>query len=89
VGTPTNLSLFSLAGIQFRGGVPELTSSDLFFVSYASPVAADGSLELRFVAGEAVTFVAGSALVVPEPRTALLFALAAASAAFFASRRPR
>jgi hypothetical protein len=89
VGTPTNLSLFSLAGIQFRGGVPELTSSDLFFVSYASPVAADGSLELRFVAGEGVTFVAGSALVVPEAGPALLLALAGALGAVLRAYAPR
>ena len=62
----------------FTGGVDEGTTSDLFFVSYASPLATDGSLELFFRAGEGITFADGTALVVPEPGTALLLALSAA-----------
>lgn len=62
----------------FTGTVDEGTTSDLFFVSYAGPLATDGSLELRFLAGEAVNIADGTALIVPEPGIALLLALSAA-----------
>jgi hypothetical protein len=64
--------------VLFLGTVDEGTTSDRFFVSYASPLATDGSLELLFVAGEAVNLVQGVALIVPEPGTVLLLTLAKA-----------
>lgn len=63
---------------HFQGLVDEGSSSDLFFVSYASPIATDGSLELFFRAGSGVNLADGLALIVPEPGMAGLLALGAA-----------
>lgn len=59
----------------FLGEVLEGETSNEFFVSYASPIATDGSLELFFQAGEGVSFARATALVVPEPGTSLLLAV--------------
>jgi hypothetical protein len=73
----------------FTGIVDEGTTSDRFFVSYASPIATDGSLELFFRAGEGITFADGTALIVPEPGTALLLALGGALATAWSLRSRR
>lgn len=72
----------------FFGSVDEGTTSDRFFVSYSS-IATDGSLELFFRAGEGITFADGTALVVPEPGTALLLALGATLTAMRSVRSTR
>ena len=74
---------------KFTGSVAEGTTSDRFFVSYAGPIATDGSLELFIRAGEGITFTDGTALVVPEPGTALLLALGAALTAALSVRARR
>lgn len=84
-GIPPDFNLdegtISGSSALFTGLIDEGTTSDLFFVSYASPLATDGSLELFFRAGEGITFADGFALIVPEPGTALLLGLGGALAA--------
>lgn len=68
----------------FSGSVPEGVTSDRFFVSYAGPLATDGSLGFFLRAGVPLqpgpgfSVADGTALVVPEPATALLLTLGAA-----------
>jgi hypothetical protein len=88
IGSPPEFNPPEILGgtqARYEGFFEVGSTTGLFFASWASPLATDGSLFLRGVVGEGPNFVFADAVIVPEPAAGLLLwgawiALAARSA---------